>query len=153
MMTKPLLMLALSLAMLPCFAQAEDASCPEGREAACKEAAFQAAAYNVGAAKRALKSGAGADRATAQGNVFVLQILMKEDRKLGGDDEATQNTHLTEMFSKPLMALCKSPVHERLASVGGSYRTEVYDQHESLMLTINLDCEPGVKAEGQIPQR
>ena len=130
-------------------AQAAEAQCPAGKEAACQEAAFQAQAYNEGLRSKT-RPALDLDSAVAEGEFFTLKIHVDVDRASIDTQDSAKVTHMVDLFSKPLLALCESPQHDKLISAGGAYRTEVYAKHSQLFLSIALECESPGRASAKI---
>lgn len=129
--------------------QAAEALCPAGKEAACKEAAFQAQAYNEGLRSKA-RSALDLDSAVAEGEFFTLKINVDVDRASIDMQDSAKMTHMVDLFSKPLLAMCGSPLRDKLTGAGGGYRTEVYVKDSQLILSIPLDCETPGRAAATI---
>ncbi|WP_410951120.1 hypothetical protein [Pseudomonas sp. S1(2024)] len=124
-------------------AHAAETQCPAGKEVACQEATFQAQAYNEALRSKA-RPALDLDSAVAEGEFFTLKINVDVDRASIDTQDSAKLTHMVDLFSKPLLAMCESSLHDKLISAGGGYRTEVYAKHSQLLLSIPLECErPG----------
>ncbi|MDT8925132.1 hypothetical protein RBE51_20280 [Pseudomonas taiwanensis] len=124
-------------------AHAAETQCPAGKEVACQEATFQAQAYNEALRSKA-RPALDLDSAVAEGEFFTLKIHVDVDRASIDTQNSAKMTHMASLFSKPLQAMCQSPLRDKLTGAGGGYRTEVYAKDSQLILSIPLECErPG----------
>lgn len=126
----------------------EEGGCPEGKEAACAMAHYQAEGYNTGVIKR--EGQLGFDRALAEGEVVVIRIGVDFERQGSSVESSSRETQMVSMFSKPAKALCGSAAYDMLINAGGRYETQIFDKHQIKWMTIPLDCQASGKTVAEL---